>query len=39
MPPTPGASEGEYELIDAERTSADYVIVTKDGDVPPAGTE
>ncbi|KAI9642832.1 hypothetical protein NHQ30_008565 [Ciborinia camelliae] len=39
LPPTPGASEGEYEFDDAERTSADYVIVTKDGDVPPAGTE
>ncbi|ESZ92085.1 hypothetical protein SBOR_7542 [Sclerotinia borealis F-4128] len=39
LPPTPGASEGEYELDDGERTSADYVIVTKDGDVPPAVTE
>ncbi|THV46645.1 hypothetical protein BGAL_0370g00080 [Botrytis galanthina] len=39
LPPTPGASEGEYELVDGDRTSADYVIVTKDGDVPPAGTE
>ncbi|TEY77320.1 hypothetical protein BOTCAL_0056g00290 [Botryotinia calthae] len=38
LPPTPGASEGEYEL-DGDRTSADYVIVTKDGDVPPTGTE
>lgn len=39
LPPTPGASEGEYELDDGDRTSADYVIVTKDGDVPPTGTE
>lgn len=39
LPPTPGASEGEYEFDDGERTSADYVIVTKDGDVPQAGTE
>lgn len=39
LPPTPGASEGEYEIDDGKRTSADYVIVTKDGDAPPAGTE
>jgi len=39
LPPTPGASEGEYDLVDGERTSADYVVVTKDGDVPPAGPE
>lgn len=37
LPPTPGASEGEYE-DDAEkedRVSADYVIVGKDGDSSP----
>ncbi|QSZ31739.1 hypothetical protein DSL72_001307 [Monilinia vaccinii-corymbosi] len=39
LPPTPGASEGESELDDGERAGADYVIVAKDGDVPPVGTE
>ena len=37
LPPTPGASEGDYVLVekDKERTSADYVVVDQDGDMPP----
>lgn len=34
LPPTPGASEGEYVIVDRERTSADYVVVPQDGDSP-----
>ncbi|PQE12469.1 CENP-Q a CENPA-CAD centromere complex subunit domain-containing protein [Rutstroemia sp. NJR-2017a BBW] len=41
LPPTPGASEGEYEFVsgDCERTSADYVMIAKDGEGPLTGTE
>jgi hypothetical protein len=37
LPPTPGASEGESTDGDEEedRASADYVVVPKDGDLPP----
>jgi hypothetical protein len=37
LPPTPGASEGEYDdgADDEDRISADYVVVGKDGDSQP----
>jgi hypothetical protein len=38
LPPTPGASEGESSAEgdgDGERVFADYVVVAKDGDLPP----
>jgi len=34
LPPTPGASEGEYVLVERVGTSADYVVIDKDGDDP-----
>ncbi|KAL3426601.1 hypothetical protein PVAG01_00110 [Phlyctema vagabunda] len=34
LPPTPGASEGEYVIIDLERTRADYMVIAKDGGSP-----
>ena len=36
LPPTPGASEGDYVIVHPERSSStDYVVVDKDGDSPP----
>lgn len=37
LPPTPGASEGESADGDEEgdRASADYVVVSEDGELPP----
>lgn len=39
MPPTPGASEGEYVFVDRESAIADHVAGRKDGDIPATEAE